>query len=542
MPNSIKYNTSTETEALNSGDFWVGVGDVDKGPTQTTGYYNGINPPSGGYTIYVNKASGGPSIRVASDDAELISITNKIAGTSYTTINECFNYFDGQNDKMVTHQMLDFRITDGLVLDLDAGAIPSYPQNGTAWNDLSGNGYNGTLTNGPTFNSNGYLDFDGTNDYVDAGDVNPTTSQTLSVWVKLDLIPSSQSSNYPQLMGKRDVDLQRAYFFSFRKATNKVYWEIKDNNGTYFTLESNKNSWDTSEWYCINVTFKGSTGLAEIYINGVLDNSTTWSLNYVPQTTATCRIGGGNYWLDGKIANAKIYDKVLSQTEVLQNYYQAPIITDGLVFAADASNLVSYESGSTTTYSLIGSSTGTLTNGVAFDTSNGGSWTFDGVDDYISTSTLSIGTPSNITLEFWIKFNGTLDSNDRKVMHYDKTGTTNAVFQVRKGNTNRNLMYQVHDGTSWTTMVDSDAIYSDTWAHFTITQQGTSAIMYKNGTQSVTATMGNLDWTNANNILIGYRAASEYWKGDIALMRLYNTALTAAEVTQNYNATKSRFI
>ena len=88
MPNSIKYNTSTETEALNHGDFWMGVGDVGKGPTSTTGYWNGINSPSGGYTIYVHKSSEGPSIQLASDDAELISITNKIAGTSYTTINE----------------------------------------------------------------------------------------------------------------------------------------------------------------------------------------------------------------------------------------------------------------------------------------------------------------------------------------------------------------------------------------------------------------------------------------------------------------------
>ena len=180
----------------------------------------------------------------------------------------------------------------------------------------------GTLTNGVGFSTDngGLWDFDGVNDYVDAGDINPTTAQTLSAWVKLDLIPSSQSSSYPQIIGKRDVDLQRAYFFSFQKSINKVYWEIKDNAGTYFTLTSSKNSWTTTEWYCIDVTFKGSTGLAQIYINGILDNSTTWSLSYVPQTTATCRIGGGSYWLDGKISTVKIYDTALTSTELLQNY------------------------------------------------------------------------------------------------------------------------------------------------------------------------------------------------------------------------------
>jgi len=176
---------------------------------------------------------------------------------------------------------------------------------------------------------------------------------------------------------------------------------------------------------------------------------------------------------------------------------------------------------------------------VSFDSN--AQMTFDGTDDYVSTGSFDMGTPTDITLDCWIKFNGSLDSNDRKVMHYDKTGTSNAVFQLRKGTSNGRLMYQAHNGSQWYTMYDDDAIESDTWAHFTITHAGTSAIMYKNGIQTVTATMGNLDWTNANNLLIGYRVNSEYWKGDINIMRIYNRALTAKEVLQNYRATRSRF-
>ena len=214
-------------------------------------------------------------------------------------------------------------VTDGLVFAIDAGSERSYPGSGTVATDLVGTN-NGTLTNGVGFSNvnGGTWDFDGVNDYIDIGNVNPATGSaiTLSAWVKLDSIPSSQASPYPQIIGKRDIDLQRAYFFSFIKAQNKVYWEIKDNAGTYHTLQSTKNSWTTTEWYCINVTFNGSTGLAQIHINGVLDNSTTWSLSYIPQTTATSRIGGGNYWLDGKISNFKIYDIALTGTQSLQNF------------------------------------------------------------------------------------------------------------------------------------------------------------------------------------------------------------------------------
>jgi hypothetical protein len=80
--------------------------------------------------------------------------------------------------------------TNGLVLCLDAANRKSYPGSGTTWTDLSGNGNNGTLTNGPTYSSanGGSLSFDGTNDVV-----NSTTSIidradgqeiTVSCWIK----------------------------------------------------------------------------------------------------------------------------------------------------------------------------------------------------------------------------------------------------------------------------------------------------------------------------------------------------------------------
>jgi hypothetical protein len=83
MPNPIKYSASAQTLALKKGNFWIGTGDVGKGPTSTTDYYNGVSP-SGGYTIYLNKSSGGPSIYRPANDSQLISLTNTIAGTNYS--------------------------------------------------------------------------------------------------------------------------------------------------------------------------------------------------------------------------------------------------------------------------------------------------------------------------------------------------------------------------------------------------------------------------------------------------------------------------
>ena len=83
MPNAIKYNVSVETLALKKGNFWIGTGDVGKGPTSSTGYYNGITPPSGGYAIYLNKVSGGPSIYTVTTESQLTGLTSSIA-VSYT--------------------------------------------------------------------------------------------------------------------------------------------------------------------------------------------------------------------------------------------------------------------------------------------------------------------------------------------------------------------------------------------------------------------------------------------------------------------------
>jgi len=186
MPNPIKYSTGSETLALKKGNFYIGTGDVGKGPTETTGYYNGVDVPSGGYTIYLNKTSGGPSIYTASNDAGLISLTNQIAGTSYTSATQCLTYFASQTDKVVLNRNYESIITNGLTLNIDAGFTPSYPTSGTTWYDLTSGVNNGTLTNGPTFSSTngGSIVFDGIDDYTSSGIIVPDNGNfTLSFWM-----------------------------------------------------------------------------------------------------------------------------------------------------------------------------------------------------------------------------------------------------------------------------------------------------------------------------------------------------------------------
>ena len=191
MPNVVKYNTSAESLSLRKGNFYLGVGDVGKGPTSSTGFYNGINPPSGGYTIYLNKASGGPSIYTASNDAGLISLTNQIAGTSYTGVQQCFVYFRGQTDKMVVNKNYSPIITNGLFYNFDGSFLPSYPQSGSSWYSIGTSGVTGSLRNGPTFVTYGGLNFDGSDDNFNYTDNTNRLGFTNSITMQITTMVTS---------------------------------------------------------------------------------------------------------------------------------------------------------------------------------------------------------------------------------------------------------------------------------------------------------------------------------------------------------------
>ena len=125
-------------------------------------------------------------------------------------------------------------VEDGLVLYLDAGNEESYPGTGTTWKDLSGNGNDGTLTNGPTFSGDntGGITFDGSNDYVDCGDIDITSSFTLSVWFKgnptghgnyCGILNKSNNNNFGNYGLYGDISSNYVRF-GFLNTTNTSIW------------------------------------------------------------------------------------------------------------------------------------------------------------------------------------------------------------------------------------------------------------------------------------------------------------------------------
>lgn len=168
MPNAIKYSNTAQTLTLKKGRLWIGTGDVPKGETSVTDYWNGITPPAGGYTIYLNKATQGPSIYVAANDTELISLTNTIAGKSFTIVYDCLNWFSTQSDRMVLNIDYPAIPTSGITFISDIGSTISYPMGGVTSSsiDPSGNGGFAVSQNGAVYTNEygGGFKFDGIDD------------------------------------------------------------------------------------------------------------------------------------------------------------------------------------------------------------------------------------------------------------------------------------------------------------------------------------------------------------------------------------------
>lgn len=323
MPNSIKYNVSAQTLALKKGNFWIGTGDVGKGPTSTTGYYNGITPPSGGYTIYLNKASNGPSIYVANNDTQLIDLTNKIAGTSYTTANECLNYFITQTDKMVFNRDFDSIVTDGLVYMVDSSVVSSYPKNGTTLypNSNQGGVGNGTLSNGVGWSSTsgGVFTFDGSDDLISIGDSNNfnnitwSNGLTIAVWYKIDSL-TDFNSQFRCMIGSTGTRSFNFYLYGSTNNPTQLYYHFSAN---YNSGLSNLVTVSTTRYHLgiFTVNPQGST----YYHDGVASGSNGAGTPAYYTAGGTQYLGRCDNQWKGNIFRWAIYNKSLSQSEVLQN-------------------------------------------------------------------------------------------------------------------------------------------------------------------------------------------------------------------------------
>jgi hypothetical protein len=217
--------------------------------------------------------------------------------------------------------------------------------------------------------------------------------------------------------------------------------------------------------------------------------------------------------------------------------YSPRVVTDGLVLYLDAANQYSYVSGSTSWNDISrGGNNGTLVNGPTFNSANGGSIVFDGTNDYASildSSTLNFTT--GFSCDFWVYSN----SGGSPMFIHQQSGSTFGGFEIYSNSSN-NILF--NKNASVNLVISSASFIRNAWTYVACTANGTTANIYVNSTNIGSASAPLPD--NVDGILrIGDWIGSSGYQlnGKMSIMKLYNRALSATEVLQNYNATKTRF-
>ena len=226
------------------------------------------------------------------------------------------------------------------------------------------------------------------------------------------------------------------------------------------------------------------------------------------------------------------------------------IITDGLVFSIDAGSTRSYPGTGTAVTNLSGTVDATLENGAVFSSSNGGVFDLDGVDDFISTSSLTgtdleiLSNPQNntsLTYSIW-------SYNESSSSYYllstgAQTSSTGVALSYQAGGcfvaltTPTKNVFKYFSNSFWPL---------NEWIQFTWVSNGSTFSFYKNGVSIESGNIaGTTSQTDAQSTLgIGRPNNSSCceFDGKVGGVLVYNAALTATEVLQNYNAQKNRFI
>ena len=201
--------------------------------------------------------------------------------------------------------------------------------------------------------------------------------------------------------------------------------------------------------------------------------------------------------------------------------------TNGLVLCLDAADKNSYIGSGTTWTDMSGTgNTGILTNSPTFSNTNGGSIVFDGVDDYISIPDINF---TAATIEVWIYINS-----------YSVGGSV-FVYQSSSGfevwsDLNGLIRYNKNPSEGLTS---GPGFTLNSWTNIVATSDGTVNKLYLNNVNIGSTNGGIFDNTSGDIRISGY--GGYMVNGRCPMLKLYNRALSATEITRNYNATKSRF-
>ena len=452
-------------------------------------------------------------------------------------------------------------VTDGLRGCWDAGNRKSYPTTGTTWYDVVG-GANGTLMNEDddalNFNSfkGGYFELDGTDGRVDCGDNLICTWSEVSICLWASATDISSGS-----MGMVSRGHGVVFEFSMSMDTAQKCLSCLVDGGWLLSDAGSLNSY-FGKWTHYAMRWITGTDNFRLYINGEVVKTGTQNIaNIGSSGKQNLCIGDrglvNNKEFNGDIGPVYIYDRALSDDEIKQNYeatksrFEPRITKSGLVGNWDAGDPESYNGGSTWK-DTANDNNGTLSGDTFFNTAGGGSFTFNSADDYVTIaneSNFDIGTACTITA--WVYLDSLGDSDYGRIIDKASALSSSTLDGFHfHCNTSNSFGAAVGCSTTNARSVSATSVLSlNTWMHLVMVfnEDGSKKIkQYKDGVKLTLATdtagVGSIDNSSVSPRIGNYAGdTSRSFDGDIAVVRFYDKALSAAEIMDNYQKTKGRF-
>ena len=443
--------------------------------------------------------------------------------------------------------------SNGVLLYLDAGNTTSYSGSGTTWTDLSTYQNNATLTNGPTWTSAGtasYFSFNGTNQYapVTTSKMNVAYTGKTTMFAIRTVSANTGNGIYRNLFGG---DGNNRNFNTYMYHVSGSTWQMQFSTGpnspwagpisASFTVTDN-------EWIVVAVT-QTTGGVVTYYVNGQQIGTPATGVTFTQFINSGIEAvaRSDNYWL-GDMGVCAVYGRALSADEIKQNYNALAldygIVTSNLVAYYDPSNTASYPGTGTTINSLASTNlAGTMSNITFTDPY----FTYNGTSSQVSIADNALLEPGtgDWTIEVWIN-------------QTSSTGSQVALGKFDPGGLAADVSYAVRviggqaraDFGNGTTAVNTAnyALPLNTWTQLVYVFNNVAnnnIITYVNGVQQATTThsFASILNTSTNLYLGSYNNGefAQWFNGRIGITRLYNTALTAAQVLQNYNANRGLY-
>ena len=284
-----------------------------------------------------------------------------------------------------------------------------------------------------------------------------------------------------------------------------------------------------------------------VYTLGLNNTPIGWIANDSNELFSISATLGGTGTSVTNVDDAVAYICGLENTWILDS---APsnIITNGLIYYADAGILSSYPHTRTAVMDVSGNAVDSdngLTNGVTWVSGNGGSLEFDGTDDYFEIMSNGFGTfnQQEFSINMW--FNVDVVNNYNVLFSYDKTAHSNPYYanHIRTNSDGSILFGFNQNGSNWTGVsAPGGTVTAGNWYNVCVTyQEGSQQIFVGGELINSVAKSGPIVYYNQEVWIGRSNFGSGYFNGKIPIVQYYNRVLTGDEVQQNYAEFEGRF-